>query len=405
MKLVRKLIALAVAVTAFGACNNAPSPEYLRLIEQGKTARLINVPDPEELKTRDLIQEYEAFMDDKISEEDLPGAAYAIVKNGKIISMKTYGVCKKGRSEEIDKHTVFNLASVSKGFASVLAGIMVEKGYINWNDKIIDYLPKFKLKENTQELTLRHTLSHTTGIQKSAGNTWINQNLPYTTILKKVQKIDAEAKPAKVFAYQNVLYSLIGEVAKVTTKMSYEELLDSLIFKPLAMKDASAGYKSMLKTPNKGLPHVFNSQNGWQSEAVRPNWYNVAPAAGVNASISDMAIWLQAMMGHHPDVISKALLHEIYKPHISLPDDIKYYQKWAPGLAKASYGLGWRIFDYNENKIIYHGGFINGYRPEIGFCPKEDIGIVFLTNTSNNEVSSVCVRAFFDMYFAPKIAS
>jgi len=285
---------------------------------------------------------------------------------------------------------------------------MVDKGYIDWNDKIQTHLPKFKLANpyHTENVTIRHCLSHTTGLKEYTGGEWINKGMSFPVMMKNLRKAPIEKKPAQIFGYQNVIYSVIGEVAKATTKLSYEALLDSMIFRPLGMADASVGYKAISKNKNKGLPHTYNSKKkAWQSNPINQDWYNVAPAAGVNASISDMTIWLQAMLGHRPEVISHAVLHEIFKPHIAMNNDHHYYRSWSPGLAQASYGMGWRIFDYNNNRIVYHGGFINGYRPEMGFCPKEDVGIVLLTNSSNNEVSALCVRSFFDMYFAPKIAS
>lgn len=392
----------------FGACNNAPSPEDVNLIKQGNSATLLNKFDPEQLRIKKLVKQYEELIESKIKENNLPGVAYAIVKDGQVISMKTYGVCSVEKQEPIDEHTVFNLASVSKGFASVLTGVMVDKGYIDWNDKIKTHLPKFQLKEayHTENLTIRHCLSHCTGIKEYTGADWISRNMPFSAMVKNLRKATIVKKPQQVFGYQNVVYSLIGEVGKAITKLSYETLLDSMLFNPLGMADASASFKDIAKNKNKAMPHIYNSKKkAWQSDKISPNWYNVGPAAGVNASISDMAIWLQTMLGHRPEVVPHKVLHEIFKPHIAMNDDHHYYTSWSPGLAQASYGMGWRIFDYNNNRIVYHGGFISGYRPEMGFCPKEDVGIVFLTNSSHNEVSSLCVRSFFDMYFAPKIGT
>ena len=95
------------------------------------------------------------------------------------------------------------------------------------------------------------------------------------------------------------------------------------------------------------------------------------------------------------------MLKELYTPQVPINADSDYFLTWAPGLEKAYYGLGWRIFDYFDKRIIYHGGFIRGFRPEIGFCPEEKIGIVFLTNASRNDLSSICIKTFFDLYFMP----
>ncbi|BDS11657.1 serine hydrolase domain-containing protein [Aureispira anguillae] len=407
MKIVWKWILLVGITVLFGNCNNGPSEEALKLAEKGKKAKLLNEPDPEEIRMRNLIKQYEEFIRGKSEELDLPGLAYAIVKDGEVVSVNTYGIRKKGKEALVDEHTVFRLASVSKGFAAVLAGLLVHKGYINWNDKVKAHLPNFRLRsrKQTEALTIRHTLSHTTGLKEYSGTSLITKNLSCTSILRGLKNAVIEAKPAEKFAYQNAIFSAISEIGKSVTNLSYEALLDSMIFNPLGMEDASSGYGAMMANENKGFPHTFSNRRGWNDVNIRKKWYNVGPAAGVNASISDMALWLKAMLGHRPDVIPKNVLNEIFKPHIPINDDSKYYETWAPGLSEAWYGMGWRIFNYKKNRIVYHGGYVRGYRPEMGFCPKEDVGIVFLTNASKNDLSSTCVHAFFEMYFAPSVTS
>lgn len=408
VKFVLKWIFLIPLLIVFNSCNNNnPSEENLRLKKEGQTARLINQPDPEKVRMRDLIQQYDTFIANKFEELDLPGLAYAIVKDGEVISMQTHGVQKKGKEALIDEHTVFRLASISKGFAAVLAGLLVDQGYIDWNDKVTTHLPKFKLRSTTQTeaITIRHTLSHTTGLKEYAGTSLINKNLSCASVLRGLRNATIEEKPAKVFAYQNAIFSAISEIGRSTTDLSYGSLLDSMIFKPLEMEDASSSYKSIMANENRAIPHTFSRRRGWSSVDIRKKWYNVGPAAGVNASISDMAIWLQAMLGHQPNIIPESVLSEIFKPHIPINEDSKYYETWSPGLTDAYYGMGWRIFNYKKHKIVYHGGFVRGYRPEMGFCPTEDVGIVFLTNASKNDLSSTCVHAFFEMYFAPRVSS
>jgi beta-lactamase class C len=408
VKLVLKWSFLMSLLIIFSNCNNkSPSEADLRLEKKGQTARLINEPDPEEVRIQDLVKQYDAFITEKFKELDLPGLAYAIVKDGKVISVQTHGVQEKGEEALINEHTVFRLASISKGFAATIAGLLVDQGYMDWDDKVTTHLPKFELRSSSQTdaLTIRHTLSHTSGLKEYSGVSLINKDLSCASILSALKKAKIEAKPAKVFAYQNAIFSAISEIGKSATDLSYGSLLDSMIFNPLGMTDASSSYKSMMANENRAIPHVFSKGRGWNSVDIRKKWYNVGPAAGVNASISDMGIWLQAMLGHHPTVIPKSVLNEIFKRHIPINEDSKYYETWAPGLSDAYYGLGWRIFNYKKHKIVYHGGFVRGYRPEMGFCPKEDIGIVFLTNASKNKLSTTCVHAFFEMYFAPRVPS
>ncbi len=362
------------------------------------------VEEKPEVNMPKFLEEYDQFIREKMDSLKLPGLAYAVVKDGQVVALKTYGVRHKGRSAVIDEHTTFRLASISKGFASVLAGLLVEKGYLYWDDPIKKHLPNFRLKDNlhTSTVTLRHTLSHTTGLTEYAGVSLIYKDLSCSSILEGLRYSTIAAAPADSFTYQNAIYSAIDVIAEAVTQKSYTHLIDSLLLQPLGMQDASMGYSNMVARKNKAMPHTYSRRYGWNSSgSIRNKWYNVAPAAGVNASISDMATWMQAMLGHRPDVVPPSVLAEIFTPHVTINDDSKYYETWAPGITQGWYGLGWRVFDYNETRVVYHGGYVRGFRPEMGFCPSEDIGIVLLTNASKNDLSTLCVPAFFNRYFNP----
>ena len=366
-------------------------PEALEVVEQKPPVDMNKV-----------LANYDAFVRAKMDSLRLPGLAYAVVKDGQVVALKTYGVRQRGRSAPIDEHTAFRLASVSKGFAAVLAGMLVEKGYLYWDDPIKKHIPSFQLKTNlhTSGVTLRHSLSHSTGLTEYAGASLIYKDWSCLSLLKGLRTAAIAAPPADSFTYQNVIYSAIDIIAKKVTQKSYTHLVDSLLLEPLGMADASLGYSNMANRKNKAMPHTYSSRYGWTSSgSIRNKWYNVAPAAGMNASISDMAIWLQAMLGHRPEVVSKYVLNEIFIPQIAINSDSKYYEIWAPGITQGWYGLGWRIFDYNNTRVVYHGGYLRGFRPEMGFCPSEDVGIVMLTNASKNDLSTMCIPAFFNFYF------
>jgi len=390
------------------ACQNFPEPR--QLASNSKEALAVTQPpqpDPKEIHLQQVLKQYQQFIENKVDELNLTGAAYAIVRNGEVISMHTYGKRKKYRKDTINEHTAFRMASISKSFASVLAGVLVNKGIFDWDDKVRDLAPRFRLRSSrrSKEITVRHMLSHTTGLRQYARSSVIQSGRSFNSVFRSLRYAPIETRPGKKFAYQNAMYSVISKIVKRQTDYSYEEMLDSLIFQPLGMSDASVGYRPMIRNKNKAYPHVKRRRNRWKSANIRTKWYNVNPAAGVNASVSDMAIWANAMLGHHPEIIPPSVLRTISKPHIPINEDSGYYETWGPALTRASYGLGWRIFEYNKNKIIYHGGWIRGYRPEMAVCPAEDIGIVFLTNSNKNDLSTICIPTFFQMYFAPPITS
>lgn len=358
--------------------------------------------DQDSIRISFLLEEYKQFISLNKEALSLPGLAYAIVRNGEVIAIETMGYRNINTRDSIDANTVFRLASVSKGFAAVLAAIFVDKSWLSWEDRLKNYMPYLRLKNqsNEQNVTIRHSLSHTTGLKQYAGSSWISKHMNLRQILKKLRLMPVEHPVGQVFSYQNAIYSSIAEISKVITGHSYEKMCDSLIFKPLKMNNASVGFDPEFNQKNVAYPHTYR-KGRWIPHPVKDRWYNVQPAAGVNASITDMSKWLLALMGNREDVLNKKMLKELYTPQVPINADSDYFLTWAPGLEKAYYGLGWRIFDYFDKRIIYHGGFIRGFRPEIGFCPEENIGIVFLTNASRNELSSICIKTFFDLYFMP----
>ena len=143
------------------------------------------------------------------------------------------------------------------------------------------------------------------------------------------------------------------------------------------------------------MPHIRENFD-WTATDIKSAYYAVPPSAGVNASILDMARWLRAMMGGEPDIISQKIIKQVTTPAIKTPQEKRKY-RWRDQLSEAHYGLGWRIYDYAGSKIVYHGGWVEGYRAEIGFIPDEQIGIAVLMNCESM-AANLLLPAFFDMY-------
>jgi beta-lactamase class C len=122
---------------------------------------------------------------------------------------------------------------------------------------------------------------------------------------------------------------------------------------------------------------------GWAAVQPKDSYYHVAPAAGVNSSIHDMALWLIAQMGHRPDVLSASLLNEIHTPQVITPGEMRGAPWRRARLTNAYYALGWRVFNYNGHTLVFHGGAVQGYRGLIAFLPDEDVGMVVLWNSES----------------------
>lgn len=351
-----------------------------------------------------FIDEFDAFIKASKPDSAFPGAAVAIVKDNQVIYLKSFGVKSINTNDSVNIHTIFRLASVSKGFAGILAGIFVHKGIIHLDDPVVKYLPNFKLSnsEYTQKLTIRHILSQTTGLPTHTYTNMIEAGTDFATLRDKLAEVPLSAEPGKQHSYQNVAYSIIADILEKATGKNYETLLNEEIFKPLQMTDASANYESLEKSNNRAFPHI-NTKKGFIQIKSTPEYYTVLPAAGVNASISDMSKWLLALVGNNPDVIAPEVTKIAFTPEVETPRRHKYFfMKWEE-VKETEYGLGWRILKYNADTMAYHGGYVKGYRAEIAIIPKYKIGIVVLSNAPNKFIN-LTIPAFYNSFFKYKDA-
>lgn len=345
----------------------------------------------------EVINRFEEFIQITLEEWDVPGAAIAIVKDDKIAYLNGFGVREIDQPEKVDIHTVFRLASVSKGFAAVLAGLLVKDGVLTWDDPVINHLPKFSLKnaKETNRLTIKHILSHTSGLPAHTFTNLLDADAELGDIYDQLKKVGLIAPVGSIYSYQNIVYSLIADIVRSAIGKDYNQLVMERIFQPLGMFDASLGKETFTSFHNCAKPHIRKGF-GWKTTEVKQGYYNVSPAAGVNASILDMARWLRAMMGGTPEIIPPDVLKQITMPLIDTPREKRKF-RWRDHLNKAHYGLGWRIYDYGGTDIVYHGGWVEGFRAEIGFIPDQKIGVVVLLNCETL-AAALFLPTFFDMY-------
>ena len=326
----------------------------------------------------------------------IPGAAVAIVDHGKVVYIKTLGVGSTRAQNPVNEHTVFRLASVSKTFAAVLAGKANAEGRLDFSAPLSRYVPGFRLKyDGSNQLTVRNVLSHTSGLPHNANDGLLEGGMSYPQLLQKTEQLGASCPIGRCFGYQNILYSTIGDVLSRQYGQSYADLLSSHLFRPLGMSDASTGRASMLNNANVAVPHTRGGA-GWAPRPITQPYYNVLPAAGVNASISDMSKYLAAVMGHRPDVLPASVMQNLTVPLIRSPKE-GATSKWRQTRIKnPMYGMGWRIFQYNgDHKMIFHAGGLSGVRSRLGFLPEKDIGLVMLWN-ANESRPEVLMPMLFD---------
>ncbi|MGD8176223.1 serine hydrolase domain-containing protein [Marinimicrobium sp. ARAG 43.8] len=344
----------------------------------------------------DFVQATEQYVVEHIMPE-IPGAALAIIVNGQIELLEGYGVRTRGEPTAIDRHTIFRLASVSKTIAGTAAGAAVHDGWFTWNTPLTDYLSlDLKNPEYGQQITLTNILSHTTGLMPQAYTNLIEANIPYDTVIERLNEVNFICPPSSCYSYQNVAFSLVGDMVMAATGESYETFTERRLFQPLGMNDASFGLQAFMDNPNHATPHI-RRRGQWAPVNPSSNYYHVAPAAGANASITDMARWVQAQLGRYPDVLSEDVLDTIQGPQVATSYRQAHYRAH-PELSNIYYGLGWRMFDFGEHRhFVHHGGWVQGTRTEVLFNRKLQLGLVFLSNSENRYAREVVYR-FLELY-------
>ncbi|MCJ8294831.1 MAG: beta-lactamase family protein [Colwellia sp.] len=350
-------------------------------------------------------KEFSDIFAKQLKHYSIPGGAYAIVQKNKIIALENFGYTDKAKSHPVDNNTVFRLASVSKTFAATITTMLAQENKLSLSDPITKYVPNFVLATDgaAQKIQLKHLLSHSSGLMPNAFDNLLHENWDMDKIIGRFDRITPICQPQKCYGYQNIAYGMLQPAIEASQDKSYATLLQDRVFTPLNMTNASVGIDVYKEQINTAKPHILrkrvktgkkDSQGRdirkyvWRTVKVEADYYKVAPAAGVNASITDLAKWLIANLGHKPEVLSPALLTEITTPRIKTKKDLRR-RYWREYLTDAHYGYGWRIYQFKNREIIYHSGWVAGFRAEIGYSPDLDLGFAILINAESNAISKI----------------
>lgn len=345
-----------------------------------------------------VARDFSGWLDVLATGEDVPGLAAAVVKDETILLERGIGYADAGSREAVDVHTVFRLASLSKAFAATMAGLLVERGQLAWDSKVSDLLPSFTLSDAAaaRELTLAEVLSHRVGLPHNTYDRLLEGDEPYELLVGQLAEVPLACPVGQCYGYQNIAFSLVGELTYAVTGDFFPHQVETRLFHPLGMKDATFGRAALEEAASWARPHRRTAQ-GWQPFQPKDAYYRVAPAAGINASIHDMAQWLIAQMGGRPDVLSPALLATLHAPMVSTERELRSTAWRRSRLNEAHYALGWRVFDYAGATLVFHAGAVQGYRGMIAFLPAQRFGVVMLWN-SDSALPAGLMPMLFDRY-------
>ena len=337
---------------------------------------------------------------------NVPGLSIAIVKDGKVVIAKGYGVRKLGESTPVDEHTLFGIGSNTKAFTTAALATLVDEGKISWNDPVYERLPGFQMYDPyvSHEMTIRDLLTHRSGMGLGEGDLLFWPHTTYTRqeIVYKLRFMKPASSFRSKYAYDNLMYIAAGRIIEAVTGKSWEDYIRERILTPLGMSDTNLTNAAWKASDNYAWPHSKLPGKLQAIDFVPLD--NAAPAGSINSSAADMAKWLllQLNRGNFRDregrLFSERQSDEMWSPQTILPISTP-----PPPLAAlkphfADYGLGWAMSDYHGRKVVGHTGGVAGFVSLVRLVPEENLGIVVLTNAEEGGAFSALGYHIIDHY-------
>lgn len=326
-----------------------------------------------------------------LNEHGVPGGVFAVVHDGKIEKIGTFGVRRVGTQAPVTATTVFRTASVSKTFTAQLTAMVVADGNLRWEDPVLGFVPELRMQDpnHASKLQLHHLLSQTTGIVPNAFDNLLSANTPPALIVPHFANVQPVCAPGSCYTYQNVLFALVEPALEQSTGRRFEDLMRERLLEPLGMHQASLGREAFLAEMDRASPHVRVAQGRvWTPVEVAESFFLVPSAAGINASVLDLAQWLIAQQGHRPDVLDLSLIEPLKEKRVRTERELRR-GAWGPMLSDAHYGLGWRILTVDQELIFAHNGWVRGFVAHVSYSRDRRTGLVVMLNGESRALGEI----------------
>ena len=349
----------------------------------------------------------DAYVERSMKTFEVPGMAVAIVKDGKVLVAKGYGVRKMGEATKVDEHTTFAIGSNTKAFTTAALATLVDEGKLSWDDRVFQRLPGFVMYDPyvSHEMTIRDLLTHRSGMGLGEGDLLVFPHTLYTRedIIYKLRFMKPQSSFRSHYAYDNLLYLAAGQVIPAVTGKSWDDYIREHIFAPLEMQNSNVSTNAYRPGDNYASPH--ERVDGKLQVIDFDNLDNAAPAGAINSCAADMARWVQLQLNHGKYVdregrlFSEKQSHEMWSPQTILPIPDPPAPLAALKAKFADYGLGWNLRDYQGRKLVGHTGGVGGFVSRVMLVPEENLGVVVLTNAEEGGAFDSILYHVLDYYF------
>jgi CubicO group peptidase (beta-lactamase class C family) len=327
--------------------------------------------------------DFDAYMQQVVKDWNVPGIGVGIVVKDKVVFAKGYGYRDYGKQLPFTTKTMAPIASNTKLFTSVAAGLLVEEGKLDWDRPVRDFVPGIRFYDDslTASVTIRDMLSHRTGITRH-DSIWYKSDFTRKELFERLKYLEPTQPIRQTFLYNNMMYAGAGYVIELLSGKTWEDFVRERIFGPLGMKSTVFSIDDMVKAPEPGVPFTERRDS---FELYQIPYYRempgVGPAGSINSNIQDMSRWVVALLNDGKIdgkvAIPPAVLKATLQPAIALPNTALEARGYGE-LLNAAYGTGRWTASYRGHLIAYHGGDINGFHSQVSIMPYDGIGVVVL---------------------------
>jgi CubicO group peptidase (beta-lactamase class C family) len=325
---------------------------------------------------------------------NVPGMSIAVVKDGKVVLAKGYGVIEQGESTPVDENSIYAIASNTKAFVAAAIGILVDEGKMSWDDPVQKHLPYFELYDPwvAKNAKVRDLLCHRLGLGTFSGDVlWFKSNYSAEEVVKRARHLPGHYDIRAGYGYSNLMFIAAGEVVKTVSGKTWGQFLKERIFQPLGMGRSVTSTSALKLMKNVAKPHKTIYGPIEPIEYVA--WDNMGAAGGILSSAADMAKWmnLQLNNGKHEGktIFSTNAQNTWWTLHNSFMVSPGSKQRY-PTRHVSGYGLGWSMADHAGRMVVSHGGGYDGMYSHLMMVPEEKMGIVVLTNSMTAISSNLC---------------
>ncbi|MEN9382275.1 MAG: hypothetical protein RI940_1158 [Bacteroidota bacterium] len=335
---------------------------------------------------------------------NVPGIAVGVVKDGKLIHAKGYGVANINTGKKVDENTLFGVASNSKALTAAALGILVDEGKIKWDDKVTDYVPEFKMYDPyvTDAFTIRDLLTHRSGLGLGAGDLMMfpdGSDFTKKDIIHNLRYLKPVSAFRTKYDYDNNLYIVAGEVVVKASGVSWEDFVEKRIMQPLGMNASAASLNRIKDRTNAIRPHA--PVDG-KLQVLDIDWSESANAAGgIWSNVTDWSKWVIAQMNHGkygPELKQKIFSDEVHEETWSAQTIINAKASAPYNTHFSAYGLGWFLSDVKGYKQVTHTGGLAGIVTQVVMFPELNLGIIVFTNQQSGAAFNAISYTIKDSY-------